>query len=461
MEEVDREREEKSEEARSGIKCARCTKKGHIAARCTAEIYCVICNTHNDHMNHKCPVLKMPRPVAHAVGYAVHGLGFYHIPHPPLAKVKRESKTALIKVEGGSLTKEQVAAQLQRLFGGRWKWEVNELEEDVFTTKFPSRIELQRALAFGGADVKEEGVAVGVRMNFDLWQEKQEGYLLPKVWVRVYGMRPELREFLELWAIGSMLGSTQIVDMETTRKSDFGRIFIAALNPLLIPAKLDVVIGDHYFELEFEVEKVGIDENGEEATFEWVAKIPGEGNESDSSYGEPSASRGTKRLKSNSDYFEEQGKEEEDLDGFKRLVQNMTRAEFTKFLEEQARAILDVAVRRNLEEVADKVLAEEEQEDQSVQDMDTSGNGSKTELQRDKMEHGGLLEGKEKSGIGIREEAAIPEVNMVPHRSSPRLVNSGGEHIMAKTGRRAAQRNLELSGDLSGDVLDKNLGKTL
>jgi hypothetical protein len=29
-----------------------------------------------------------------------------------------------------------------------------------------------------------------------------------------------------------------------------------------------VVIGDHYFELEFEVEKVGVDENGEEAEFD-------------------------------------------------------------------------------------------------------------------------------------------------------------------------------------------------
>jgi hypothetical protein len=34
-------------------------------------------------------------------------------------------------------------------------------------------------------------------------------------------MRKELYEFLELWAVGSMLGSTQIVDMETTRKNDF------------------------------------------------------------------------------------------------------------------------------------------------------------------------------------------------------------------------------------------------
>jgi hypothetical protein len=66
-----------------------------------------------------------------------------------------------------------------------------------------------------------------------------------------------------------MLGSTQTVDMETTRKSNFGRVLVAVLNPSLIPKELDVVIADHYFELQFEVEKWGFDENGEEAAILW------------------------------------------------------------------------------------------------------------------------------------------------------------------------------------------------
>ena len=74
-----------------------------------------------------------------------------------------------------------------------------------------------------------------------------------------------------------MLGSTQTVDMETMRKSDFGRVFVAILNPKLILASLDVVIGDHYFELGFEVKKIGVDENGEEAVFEWSEEEDNEG----------------------------------------------------------------------------------------------------------------------------------------------------------------------------------------
>jgi hypothetical protein len=265
------------EDSKSGAKCVRCAKKGHATAGCSATFYCVICDS-NDHMNHRCPVLKLPRPVAHADGYAVHGLGFYHIPHPPLSRKLKDTKKGLIKVVGGDLGKVQVQAQLQRIFPGKWLWELEELEGNKYITKFPSKSKLQRALAFGGADVKEGGVPSGARLQFEEWHEKEEGFLLPKVWVKVFGIRKELREFLILWAVGSMLGSTQTVDMETTRKNKFGRILVAVLNPSLIPAHLDTVIGDHYFELDFEVEKVGFDENGEETEVDWNGEGGGEGD---------------------------------------------------------------------------------------------------------------------------------------------------------------------------------------
>jgi hypothetical protein len=71
-------------------------------------------------------------------------------------------------------------------------------------------------------------------------------------------------------------------------------------------------------------------------------------------------------------------------------------------------------------------------------------------------------EEKENAKETFKGEAAIPEAVAAPLRSSPRLINSAGEHIMSKTGRRAAQRNLELNeGDVSGDALDKNMGKSL
>jgi len=48
-----------------------------------------------------------------------------------------------------------------------------------------------------------------------------------------------------------------MVDMESTKKNNFGITQVAILNPMLIPLHLDVIIGDHYFQLVFEVEKLG------------------------------------------------------------------------------------------------------------------------------------------------------------------------------------------------------------
>jgi hypothetical protein len=130
-----------------------------------------------------------------------------------------------------------------------------------------------------GADIKGDSVLTGARLKFELWQEKEMGYFLPKVWIRVFWLWKELYEFLEQCAIGSMLGSTQIADMETTSKNNFGRVLVVVLNLSLIPEQLDVVIGDHYFELDFEVEKVGIDENGEVVEFVWPLGVEGAGRE--------------------------------------------------------------------------------------------------------------------------------------------------------------------------------------
>ena len=160
-------------DAKSGIRCLRCAKKGHVAATCNEEIYCVICDHHNDQVNHRCPILKQLKPVAHAVGYAVHGLGFYHIPHPPLPKAKRESKKVLISVSEGVLNKDQIQTELQRIFPRKWQWEIKEHDDNSFIAEFPKKIEKQRAVAFGGADVRAEGVPSGMRLKFEEWREKE------------------------------------------------------------------------------------------------------------------------------------------------------------------------------------------------------------------------------------------------------------------------------------------------
>jgi hypothetical protein len=277
---------------------------------------------------------------------------------------------ALISMEGGQLSKEDVILQLERLFPGKWVWDLKDHEENSFLTKFPSKVELQLAIAFGGADIKGAGAPEGARIKFEMWKEKEVGFLLPKVWVRIGGLRKKLREFLELWAISSLLGSTQMVDMETTRKNDFGRVLVVVLNPVLIPSNLDVVIGDHYFELEFELEKMGFDENGEEAAIEWSGGGSKEGD-GELEGAELEDGREVKRQKM--EIGQEEGSKGDGADisnitkpSLKEQVQNMDEEQFEAFLRKKAGGIMNMVAVLVIAELADKVAEEDVEEGQLV-----------------------------------------------------------------------------------------------
>ena len=69
------------------------------------------------------------------------------------------------------------------------------------------------------------------------------------------------------------------------------------MNPLLIPACMDVVIGDHYFELEFKVESKGFAENGEEVEVNWNREVDDKREEEESPEQNSSDKRDPKRQK--------------------------------------------------------------------------------------------------------------------------------------------------------------------
>jgi hypothetical protein len=76
---------------------------------------------------------------------------------------------------------------------------------------------LQRSVAFAKEDIKEHGVT----LLFEEWKHEEEGHPLQRVWIRIYRLPHKLREFSVLWALGSMLGATQAVDMITSVKQDY------------------------------------------------------------------------------------------------------------------------------------------------------------------------------------------------------------------------------------------------
>jgi hypothetical protein len=230
--------------------CFRCYKPGHGKLECKAKLMCDICAS-TEHLTGRCPILKQPRLMAHPCGYDVNGLGFYHIPHAPVHISKANNTSALVTVQGGVLSIPQLVAELSRLIPERWHWEVTQHEKNSYIMPFPSRGDLLRSVAFEKAHIKEHNVD----LLFEEWQPKEEGYPLPRVWIRIFRLPSKLREFLVLWALGSMLGATQSVDMVTSLRKNYGRVEVAVLNVDLLSNVIDtVVIGDRLFSLPIQVE---------------------------------------------------------------------------------------------------------------------------------------------------------------------------------------------------------------
>jgi hypothetical protein len=73
--------------------------------------------------------------------------------------------------------------------------------------------------------------------------------------VQMTGLPRELREYLTIWAIGTILGVTKDVDMKFTREYERARLQVLVLDPSLIPQSIDVVIGEFIYELHFRVER--------------------------------------------------------------------------------------------------------------------------------------------------------------------------------------------------------------
>lgn len=90
------------------------------------ELYCDICDC-VEHVTERCPVYHSVQPDPHRVtpfaatcGYAVDGVDFYYINPPESLKHKVESKSALIRITGGSLTQANVTSEMERLIPGAW-----------------------------------------------------------------------------------------------------------------------------------------------------------------------------------------------------------------------------------------------------------------------------------------------------------------------------------------------------
>jgi hypothetical protein len=199
----------------------------------------------------RCPKFRAAKRMAVPCGFVVEGLGFFHIPHEASAKMHTEARTTLISVTDGELSVEYVISELQRLIPSGWVWSVAVMGSNSFDTAFRSHPELLRMVEWGVVQSKFQNAKLRIEERM---VDNEVCYVLPIVWVQFTGLPPQLRDYLIIWAVGSILGVTKEVDMVFTRRFDICRLLVLLMNPNLVSQAVNVVIGENLYELKFHVE---------------------------------------------------------------------------------------------------------------------------------------------------------------------------------------------------------------
>ncbi|GJN28162.1 hypothetical protein PR202_gb16255 [Eleusine coracana subsp. coracana] len=143
-------------------------------------------------------------------------------------------------------------SELHRLIPIKWTWTVQQ-QGNGFLVPFPSKVELDRMVAtkfihtIGG-----EGILI-----ISEWTNKIEPRkYLQKAWINVYGVPYEIRSYLSLWAVGTIIGATQKVDMKYLKKMGVVRILVAVIDIKGIPDSSEIAVGEGLYDIFYKIDKV-------------------------------------------------------------------------------------------------------------------------------------------------------------------------------------------------------------
>uniref|UniRef100_A0ACD5X0H8 Uncharacterized protein n=1 Tax=Avena sativa TaxID=4498 RepID=A0ACD5X0H8_AVESA len=211
--------------------CSRCQVASHMTRECTVQHYYCICDKHN-HSTWHCQVLKQPKPVITMMGSGHANTLFYSLPDSLFRDnlAQGPSTTALISVTGeGTISVVKVQDQIARLCPTQkqWTWEAVPNGDKAFKISIPSQEDMGRI----------DGMEFMVRMNkvmmsISAWRMDHidSAFELQQVWVHVTGVPHELRHFLGLCGVGSLIGQTLDIDMFSLRRRAKIRILVGMID---------------------------------------------------------------------------------------------------------------------------------------------------------------------------------------------------------------------------------------
>jgi hypothetical protein len=196
----------------------------------------------------------MTKPQTTLFSTGVNAFSFLKIPDFDFKlEAPNPEPTVLVMVTGGKLSSQMLKNELGRLMRLDWNWEALPHGEDSFLVPFPSTEELTRM-----NDVKFKLKNLGVVLTFKEWKEGEDpspAYELDLVWFHITGVPYAWRHYLTFWALGTVIGNTQQVDMHTYRQKGVVQVQEGILNRDQFPYTTDLVFGTKGYEITFTVEK--------------------------------------------------------------------------------------------------------------------------------------------------------------------------------------------------------------
>jgi hypothetical protein len=127
----------------------------------------------------------------------------------------RRHATALVTVESGSVSVEQLLEEFNQKFDWWWKWAAREHGQHTFVMKFPNMATIED-LASSTLPLESSGgtkIRISKRPNGVVPKGR-----LPLVWVHVNGVPGEKKDYDSLQEVGSMIGLVQFIDMKSVEE---------------------------------------------------------------------------------------------------------------------------------------------------------------------------------------------------------------------------------------------------
>jgi hypothetical protein len=124
------------------------------------------------------------------------------------------AKTSVVRVVEGDMNALQVKAEMERLVPTKMTWDVEEIEHNKFETVCPSKGEMQHMIEWGQVQTKDSKAKL---IKEELGGGSSVKQVMRKVWAQMTRLPSELRDFLTIWAVGTILGVTKDVDMAFTQ----------------------------------------------------------------------------------------------------------------------------------------------------------------------------------------------------------------------------------------------------